>query len=145
MAIIAIVGMYAVILCAAMFTAVEAIVPIVGIYQQQVNVFTPGDTQISTVKNYFLSSMFMNYVGSPHLSATLYISDEPPQLSKNTVYATSETVICNKNECQRIWQSYLNQQSSVNIIVCLSESNGAIFCINKGMNIESESDDDSQV
>ena len=42
--------------------------------------------------------MFMKYVGSPHLSATLYISDEPAQLSKCTVYGTSETVICNQNK-----------------------------------------------
>ena len=148
-AIIIIVGMYAVILCAAGFTAVEAIVPIIDSYQQQVNVFTPGDSQIiTTVKNYFISSMFMEYVGSPHLSATLYISDEPPQLSKNTVYGTSETVTCNKDVCQHIWQSYLNQYSSVNISVCLDESNGAYatFCINKGMDFNTDGYyDDSQV
>ena len=74
MAIIIILGMFPVVLCAAAFTTAEAIAPILGSYQQQVNVFTPGDSQIiTTVKNYFLSNMFMKYVGSPHLSATLYI------------------------------------------------------------------------
>ena len=87
MAIFIIFGMYVVVLCAAAFTTAEAIAPIISSYQQQVNVFTPGDSQIiTTVKNYFLSSMFMKYVGSPHLSATLYISDEPPQLSTRPLY-----------------------------------------------------------
>ena len=61
--------------------------------------------------------MLMKYVGSPHLSATLYISDEPPQLSKTTVYGTSETVTCNKDIiCQRIWQAAV-----ISEYMCLSQ------------------------
>ena len=138
--IIIIIVVFVAVLSAAAFTSMETVVPIVGVYSSKVKVFTPGDTQIiSNFKNYFVSSMFMKYVGSPHLSATLYrISDEPMQLSKITVYGTSETVTCDRSECQRIWQSYLNQWSSVNMNVCLNESSGAnaTFCVIKGMNID---------
>lgn len=132
---------------AAFCTFLEAILPIMSIYSEQVNIFTPGDTHIFTVKNYFISSLSMDYIGSPYLTATLYVSDEQPQL-KHTTYGTSETLVCNQIECERIWQSYLNQQSSVNINVCLNESelfNGAnaTFYIIKGVN--SDTSDDSQI
>ena len=74
--------------------------------------------------------MFMEYVGSPHLSATLYnISDEPPQLSKIAVYGTSETVTCNKGIIMSTYIMVMISESAIisnqNITVYLNELNGA--------------------
>ena len=47
-----------------------------------------------------VSSVSMDYVGSPHLSATLYVGNEQPPLNKYTsYYGTSESLQCNQSEC----------------------------------------------
>ena len=145
--LVIIMGVIMVSILAAFFTFLEAILPILAVYSipDLEFIFTPGDTWVFTFNNFFISSLPTSYVGSPHLSATLYISDKQPQLSKYTAYGTSETIFCNQSECQHIWQSYLHQKSSVNISVCLNESNGAnaTFRVIKGMN--GDTSDDSQI
>ena len=133
------IALFTVLFLAAGFTSLETGLPIYAVYSVQRNVFTPGDTQILTrLSNFLVSSLSIDYIGSPHLSATLYVSDEEPPLSEYTSYGVSETFLCNQNECKHIWQSYLNQQSSVNIKFCLNDSTGAnnnaTFCVIKGMN-----------
>ena len=129
---------------AATFTFLEAILPILSVYNVPVKVFTPGDTQIlSSFKHFFVSSLSVDYIGSPHLSATLYVSDEEPPLSKYTSYGIFKQFPCNQSECKHIWQSYLNPHSSVNIKVCLNESTGAnaTFSVIKGVNSTFINDD----
>ena len=130
---------------AAFLTFLVAILPILTIYSPSVNVLTSGDTKIFSFENHFVSSVFVEYIGSPHLSATLYVSDEQPPLSKYTSYGTSESLLCNQSECTHIWQSYLNWNSSVNMQICLNESNSAnaSFCVIKGVN--SATSDISQI
>lgn len=130
---------------AATFTFLEAVLPIFALYSTPVNILTPGDTKIIPFKNFFVSGVFIDYIGSPHLSATLYVSDEQPPLSNFTSYNTSESLLCNQSECTHTWQSYLNQQSSVNIQICLNESSSsnASFYIIKG--VKSDTSDSSQI
>ena len=58
--------------CAATFTAMEAILPIFGSYQKQVNVFTPGNAQIISNASYQACSWNM-LEAHINLSTTLYI------------------------------------------------------------------------
>ena len=83
---------------AAFFTFLIAVLPVMTVYSTSVTVLTLGDTKIFSFDSRFVSSVSMDYVGSPHLSATLYISDKRPPLGKYSSYGTSESLQCNQSE-----------------------------------------------
>ena len=117
------------IVAALILTFAEAISPILSYRTASNFVFAPGETQSFSISRFFCSSLSVDVVGSSHLSASLWITKDNPQLTVFTKETVTLPLSCDEeNVCMIDERFYMHPGSNfTDIVVDNSASSGTVY------------------
>ena len=110
-------------------TCFEAIIPVLRYRTASNFVFAPGETESFSISRFFCSSLSVDVVGSSHLSASLWITKDNPQLTVFTKETVTLPLSCDEEYvCMIDERFYMHPGSNfTDIVVDNSASSGTVY------------------
>jgi hypothetical protein len=133
MLIVGLSSFFSMTLLAFSLTFLEGILPVMMEYGIASNfVFTPGETRSFPINKFFCSDISVDVTGSSRLSASLWITEEDPQLTqvmKKNVVTPGYNFVCDQPKlgCYTAWRSYMHPHSTLHMKAVNHGSNVAFF------------------
>lgn len=117
------------------FTCVEAILPVICTTPSMSGIFIPRDTRIIKFNSFFCSGVSISLSGNSYLTASLYVGSKAPLLNDRSDIIISDTAFelnCGDDWCSQNNNLYLNQDSSVQVNICLHQGSTSFYKRIKG-------------